>query len=177
MTLFVDVFHGAIPGYQIVPLTPVDEDRIQEFLVECEDYQFIESGRFVQPGDANAFLFDLPPGKTLDDKFTFAIEKKSQIVALLDLMRGYKDKNSWWIGLLLISPSMRGKGLGRMIVDYLVKNLSAIGVHQIQLAVLEENTAGYAFWQKMGFQQIEIIHGRRHGLKIHNLLVMTRNLN
>ena len=176
MTLFIDVFHGTIPGFRIVPLLPVDEDRIQNFLIECEDYQYMECGRAVQPGDAHTYLFDLPPGKSLDDKFTFAIEEKSRIVAILDLMRGYKDKNSWWIGLLLISPAMRGKGLGRRIVDYLVKNLSAIGVHQIQLAVLEENSAGYVFWQKMGFQQIEVIHGRRHGLKIHNLLVLSRNL-
>ncbi len=159
-----------------MPLSPVDEERIQDFLVECEDYQLMESGRSVQPGDALDFLFDLPPKKSLDDKFTFAVEQNSRIVAILDLMRDYRDSTSWWIGLLLLSPSMRGKGLGSKIVQYLVKNLSALGVHQIQLAVLEENSAGYAFWQKMGFQQIEIIHGRRHGNKIHNLLVMARRL-
>ena len=176
MTLFAEVFRGTIPGYRIVPLSPVDEERILDFLVECEDYQLMESGRSVQPGDALAYLYDLPPMKPLNDKFTFAVEQNSRIVAILDLMRGYRDCNSWWIGLLLLSPSMRGKGLGRKIVDYLVKNLSALGVHQIQLAVLEENSAGYAFWQKMGFQQIEINHGRRHGNKIHNLLVMARRL-
>lgn len=176
MTLFVDVFHGTIPGFRIVPLLPVDEDRIQDFLLECEDYQYMECGRPVQPGDAHAFLFDLPPGKSLDDKFTFAVEHNSRIVAILDLLRGYRVKNSWWIGLLLISPAMRGKGLGRRIVDYLVKNLSTIGVDQIQLGVLEENVMGLEFWQKMGFQLVEINHGRRHGLKIHNVLVMTRKL-
>jgi len=176
MTVFQNIFIGTVRGYEVVPLTVDDEERIQQFLIECSDYQMLESGRPVQPGDAHAFLYDLPPGKTLDEKFTFAIEKDTRIIALLDVLRDYKAKDSWWIGLLLISPSMRGKGLGRKIMDYIIKNLTRDGVREIQLAVLEENEAGLLFWQKMGFQQTEIIYGRRHELKIHNLLVMSRPL-
>lgn len=176
MTLFVDVFKGSIDGYKIVPLSVEDEDRIYQFLVECDDYQLLESGRHVLPEDAHDFLFDLPPKKSLDDKFTFSVEKDSRIIALLDLIRDYKGKNTWWIGLLLISPSTRGNGLGRLIIDYIVKNLTVLGVREIQLAVLEENKDGYSFWEKMGFKQTEIVYGRRHGLKIHNLLVMSRPL-
>jgi len=176
MTVFQNIFTGTIRGYGVIPLTVDDEERIQQFLVDCSDYQMMESGRPVQLGDAHAFLYDLPPGKILDDKFTFAIEKDTRIVAILDVLRDYKTKDSWWIGLLLISPSMRGKGLGRKIIDYIIKNLTRDGVKDIQLAVLEENEAGLQFWQKMGFQQTEIIYGRRHELKIHNLLVMSRPL-
>jgi GNAT superfamily N-acetyltransferase len=173
MTVFEEIFSGSIEGYEIVPLSVDDEERIQQFLVECSDYQMLESGQPVQPGDAHAYLFDLPPNKTMDDKFTFAIEKDTRIIALLDVLRDYKAKDNWWIGLLLISPSLRGKGLGRQIIDYIIQNLTRDGVREIQLAVLEENEAGLLFWQKMGFQQTEFVYGRRHGLKIHNLLVMS----
>jgi GNAT superfamily N-acetyltransferase len=176
MTLFIDVFTGSIDGFQIVPLTTTDEDRIYNFLVECNDYQQMECGRPVQPSDAHACLFDLPPGKTIDDKFTFSVESGGRIIALLDILRDYKGKNNWWIGLVLISPAMRGKGIGRQILDYLVDNLKRNGVKEIQLAVLEENKSGHLFWQKMGFNQIEVVYGRRHGLKIHNLIVMSRSL-
>jgi GNAT superfamily N-acetyltransferase len=172
----MEVFKGSIDGYQIVPLSVEDEDRIFQFLVECDDYQQMECGRPVLPEDAHACLFDLPPNKRLDDKFTFSVENDSHIIALLDLIRDYKGKNTWWIGLLLISPAMRGKGLGSQIIDYIARNLAAIGVREIQLAVLEENKTGYSFWQKMGFKQTEVVYGRRHGLKIHNLLVMARPL-
>jgi GNAT superfamily N-acetyltransferase len=176
MTLFIDVFKGSIDGYQIVPLSTSDEDRIHNFLIECEDYQQLECGRPVQPEDAHAYLFDLPPGKTLDDKFTFSIEKSGQIIALLDILRDYKGENNWWIGLLLILPAMRGLGVGRKILDFLVENMKRNGVKEIRLAVLEENKPGFQFWQKMGFKQIEVVYGRRHGLKIHNLIVMSRAL-
>jgi len=176
MTVFQNIFTGTIRGYEVIPLTVDDEERIQQFLVDCSDYQWMESGRPVLPEDAHAFLYDLPPGKNLEDKFTFSIEKDTRIIAIFDVLRDYKAKDNWWIGLLLIAPSIRGKGLGRKIVDYIIKNLIRNGVRTVQLAVLEENEAGLLFWQKMGFRQTEIIYGRRHGLKIHNLLVMSRPL-
>lgn len=174
--VFKRVFAGSINGYNVVSLTLDDEERIQQFLIECSDYQLLESGLPPQHGDARSFLFDLPPNKTLDDKYTFAIEKNSRIISILDVIRDYKAKDQWWIGLLLISPSMRGKGLGRQVINYIIENLSAFGVKEIQLAVLEENEAGFIFWQKMGFKQTKIIYGRRYGLKIHNLIVMSRPL-
>jgi GNAT superfamily N-acetyltransferase len=176
MTSGIEIFKGSINGYQVVPLSTKDEDRIHQFLVECDDYQQMECGRPVQPEDAHAYLFDLPPEKSLDDKFTFSVENSGRIIALVDVLRDYKGKNIWWIGLLLISPAMRGKGVGRQILDYIVNNLKENGVHEVRLAVLEENKTGYLFWQKMGFTQIEMIYRRRYGLKTHNLLVMTRLL-
>lgn len=177
MDKFYEVFKkGSIDGYKVTPLNSDDENRIQEFLLECEDYEILETGRGVEPGDARAMLTDLPPNKILADKYVFSVEQGGRMVAVLDIIQNYKAPGTWWIGLLLISPSMRGKGLGSLIVEYIFENLAENSVKEIQLAVLEENEAGRVFWKKMGFKHVETVYGRRHGLKVHNLLVMSRRV-
>jgi ribosomal protein S18 acetylase RimI-like enzyme len=167
MTRFEETFSkGTIPGCTIRPLFLEDKTDIQNFLGECSDYKIMECGQPVQPEDAMSFLFDIPPEKTLDDKFVFAIEKEARIVALVDVLMNYKEENVWWIGLLLIHPDMRGKGMGRQIVDFLRENFIHQGVREIRMGVLEENTPGQIFWKRMGFNPIELIPNRQYGIKI-----------
>jgi ribosomal protein S18 acetylase RimI-like enzyme len=45
---------------------------------------------------------------------------------------------------------------------------------EIRLGVLEENKAGYAFWQRMGFKHFDTKPNRRFGEKIHTVIVMQK---
>jgi GNAT superfamily N-acetyltransferase len=177
MQRFEETFSkGTIPGCTIKPLFLEDEADIQQFLEECSDYKMIECGQPVQPEDARSFLLDLPPGKTLEDKFVFAIEKEARIIALVDVLMNYKDENIWWIGLLLIHPDMRGKGMGRQIVNFLRDNFIQQGVREIRLGVLEENIPGQIFRKRMGFNPVELVPNRQYGIKNHTVIVMSQQL-
>jgi GNAT superfamily N-acetyltransferase len=167
----------AISGYLIKPLTLDDESEIQAFLEECVEYKRMESGELPQPDDARLFLTDLPPGKTLEDKFCLAVEKDTRIVALIDIMKNYPVYGFWWIGLLLIHPQEQGKGLGRKISNIILSQLSREDVQEIQLGVLEENEKGYEFWQKMGFHEILRKSDRIFGQKTHTVIIMANNRN
>lgn len=129
-----------------------------------------------QAGDGSSFLIDLPPGKTQVDKFAFILEKNDRIIGLLDIVRDYPANNIWWIGLFLIHPQFRGKGLGKQVVQMLCRSLQKYGAYEIRLGVLEENTSGYRFWQNSGFLQIETKPGRQFGNKTHTVFVMGRIL-
>jgi ribosomal protein S18 acetylase RimI-like enzyme len=177
MKRFEETFSkGTIPGCTIRPLFLEDESDILHFLEECSDYKMMECGQPVQPEDARSFLFDIPPEKNLDDKFVFAIEINARIIALVDVLMNYKGENVWWIGLLLIHPDMRDKGLGRQIVDFLRDNFIHQNVREIRLGVLEENIPGQFFWKRMGFNPVELIPNRQFGIKNHTLIVMSKQL-
>ena len=119
---------------------------------------------------------DLPPSKTLDDKFIYGVYRNKKIVALLDILRDYPEKDIWWIGLMLIHPLYRGSGLGRTIYSAVEGSIHQMGVKEIRLGVLEENASGYGFWQRMGFIQIDSKPGRVFGKKIHTVQIMSKTI-
>jgi ribosomal protein S18 acetylase RimI-like enzyme len=163
-------------NYTFRRLTSLDEQSIQHFLETCEDFALLEGGISPQPGDGARFLQDNPPGKTLEDKFAFTIEKDKRIIALLDLVRGYPEENIWWIGLFLMDPEFRGRGIGRLVVQNLCDSIQQKGAKEIRLGVLEENQPGIRFWSKAGFSVLEIKPGREFGKKIHTVIVMQKFL-
>jgi ribosomal protein S18 acetylase RimI-like enzyme len=162
----------ALPDFTVSRLTMDDVENIQKFLETCSDYSILENGRPPQAGDSIKLMTEVPPNKPFEDKFLFAIENKNTIAAILDVLLGYPGENILWIGLLLIHPDMRGKGLGRKIIQSLTEVLKRTEFTEIQLGVLKENQAGYKFWQNIGFQQIDLKPARQFGHKTHTVIVM-----
>jgi RimJ/RimL family protein N-acetyltransferase len=155
-------------------LTIADEGIVQQFLETCSDYAMLESGKPPMPGDGLKFLQDLPPGKNLNDKYSYALEIDNQIIGLLDLVRDYPANNIWWIGLFLLHPKFRGNGLGNQALQTVYRLLRNMHVSEIRLGVLAENFAAYRFWQREGFELLETKHGRQFGEKIHSIFVMQK---
>jgi hypothetical protein len=62
------------------------------------------------------------------------------------------------------------------LVQILCRTLPQNGTGEIRLGVLEENSAGYRFWDNSGFQRIETKSGRQFGKKTHTVFVMKRIL-
>jgi ribosomal protein S18 acetylase RimI-like enzyme len=166
----------SIPGYTVRRLASTDETKVQNFLEVCSDYGILENGRLPEAGDAKALLSDFPPTKSPSDKTVLAIEETKNVVALLDILQHYPDQQIFWIGLLLIHPDYRKKGLGKEIVNSLQTHLKLSMYSEIRLGVLEENHDGYGFWQRMGFKQIDLKPGRIFGQKTHTVIVMNKLL-
>lgn len=69
------------------------------------------------------------------------------------------------LGIGIMEPSRRGKGLGteavRLITDYAIHGL---GMHNVQLCLYGYNHAGYRAYTKAGFRE----YGRRREAREHN---------
>lgn len=52
---------------------------------------------------------------------------------------------------LQILPSWQGKGLGRVLVEYTKRIVSAYGLDKCMLTCLKANTQAMAFYTKIGF--------------------------
>jgi RimJ/RimL family protein N-acetyltransferase len=73
--------------------------------------------------------------------------------AELNPMRG--DPRHYWLGHVLIEPSLRGGGLGRAFVRLVLRFAETeLGARRISLIVFPDNPAALACYRAVGFQAI-----------------------
>jgi ribosomal protein S18 acetylase RimI-like enzyme len=116
---------------------------------------------------------DLPPGCSLDNKNSIGVfDADGLMVGFVDIVAGYPEEQSWYLGLLLIAQDARGHGLGAAVVATLQSLIAARGARRLYLAVYDANIPGRAFWQAMGF--IPDKHAPGHTNALGELLPATR---
>jgi len=158
-------------------LSVEDVEALQGLFESCPDYTQIVAGREPAPNTAEEALHSFPPGKSPDDKSMFGIvDSKGGVVGALDCVRGYPDETNWWIGLLLLLPEIRAKGLGQKVVSRLVEYVQANGGQTLMLGVVEDNRRAFGFWQKLGFELFYTTEPRQFGNKTQAVHVMRREL-
>lgn len=138
--------------YQVRKMTAQDIDIIYElsignpmFYKYCPPYVTRES----ISDDMSA----LPPGNSVDDKAYVGYFSNNELIAVMDLIFSYPNKNTAWIGLFMMNQDYQGKGNGSNIVEECVTYLKHLGFESIQLAFAKGNPQSEAFWQKNGFNK------------------------
>lgn len=129
-----------------------DVALLQTILEGAPDYALRATGREPRPGDAQAEFASLPPGKSASDKHTFALVEGDEIVGCLDVLRGHPDGTTAFVGLLLLTESHQGRGLGTAAwrcFEHYCEGWPEVAV--LRLAVVETNREAMPFWEKMGF--------------------------
>jgi ribosomal protein S18 acetylase RimI-like enzyme len=98
------------------------------------------------------------------------------MVGVLEGMRHYPEEATWWIGLLLLSPQVRGSGLGRKVVEGFSEYVRSEHGTSIMLGVVEENRATFLFWQRLGFKLVRRSEPRPFGKKVQTVTVMQKDI-
>jgi len=104
------------------------------------------------------------------------IDPLKELVGVLDVLHGYPDEVTWWIGLLLFAPDIRSQGIGKAVLEGFTEYVKPSGGQAIMLGVVEENERAYRFWSKMGFELIQETEPRQFGNKTHTIRIMRRKL-
>ena len=132
-----------------------DLDALQALHLRCAD--FVEATTGHPPGDDEAarLLAVVPPGKTLADKQTLGICCDGEMMGVVDLLRGHPGPTDWYVGLFLLSPDVRGVGLGTSVVEEVVERVMADGGTALHLIVREDNPRALAFWRRHRFELID----------------------
>lgn len=138
---------------EIFPLNNTYE--LQKLFEDSKDYIELIEGRLPQADEAADLLQTLPPGKTLKDKFVLGVYEKDLLIGVIDLIKDYPEENIWFIGLLLLSPEYRNKGLGHKIYNKLKNELISLEqLKAIRISVSEQNTQALDFWRELGFTDL-----------------------
>jgi ribosomal protein S18 acetylase RimI-like enzyme len=65
------------------------------------------------------------------------------------------DGRRGWIYHLAVAQTHRGQGVGKLLLDGCVRGLREAGLKRAIILVAGDNSAGYAFWLRNGWENIE----------------------
>lgn len=164
--------------YTIKRLSHKQSDLLQVLYEDCTDFAQLSDGQPPLPTAALEEFEALPPGKNLDDKFIFGLfDPSDRLIGVLESVRHYPDDETWWVGLLMLAPNYRQKGLGAQFYKVFETWVATQGNPRISLSVIEANEAGLQFWKQMGFDVLRKTAPRQSGTKTHRFVVMSRYIN
>ncbi|MEV7186568.1 GNAT family N-acetyltransferase [Kitasatospora sp. NPDC093102] len=93
-----------------------------------------------------------------------ARDTEGRTAGLVSLLHKHPGDGHPWIGLLIVHGNQHRRGIGRLLVDLVEDRFRGQGRDGIRLAVLENNPTASAFWNSMGWQEIDrrpdVQHGR-----------------
>ena len=136
-------------------LTIDDAPALQRLFERCSEFWELIEGVPPAADAAVKELTSLAPGKTADDTFTFGVFEDDHLIAFGNLARDYPKPSEWWIGLLILDPLQRGRGLGAQIHRELVEWIEAQAGATLGLVVQTQNEGAQRFWLRMGYVERE----------------------
>lgn len=120
--------------------TPADKDAVIEVWDES---------RISQPWNDPPHDFD----RALDAPSSAVLVIEDERIEAVTIA-GY-DGHFGWIHMTGVRPSAQGRGIGRMLADAARDHLRRLGATDAYLLIAPENDNGIAFWEHLGFFQID----------------------
>lgn len=114
----------------------------------------------------------LPPEKTPEDKFYIGFFNGKKLIAVMDFIRDYPEKEKAFIGFFMTDKSVQNQGTGSLIISELCEYLSSVGFFAVRLAWVKGNPQAEHFWLKNGFSKI----GESHDTNGHEVVLAERKL-
>lgn len=140
-----------VSGYEVRRLTADDADEITALYVRCTAFVELVEGRPPTPREGHELLAARPPEVAAEDKLTFGLFDQGALIGALDVLRGYPEPRTWYLGLLMLAPEARSRGLGATVYEAVRAWVAANGGDAIRLAVQAQNNAAQRFWERQGF--------------------------
>lgn len=149
------------------PLLPAhDLGAVEAVYRRAADYLTLESG-LTPAAAARAFFEERPPaGAEAPLKFGIRVEDGA-LAAIGDLAFGFPEPEDAYLGLLLLVPEARGKGLGQAVLEDVKKRSRARGASRLLIGVLDANERARAFWERQGFRLTRTSGPHRFGDRQH----------
>jgi GNAT superfamily N-acetyltransferase len=129
--------------------------QLQRLYERCAEFWELTEGGSPPPDAAVKELTFAAPGKTVDDSFYFGVYEDEELIAFVQLLRDFPKPAEWFLGLLMLDPAHRSRGLGAEIHGQVVDWLGAQGATTLWIAVLSQNEGALRFWTRMGYVERE----------------------
>ena len=139
--------------YHVRPMHDADADAILAFCLQNDQY-YRYCGK--QPS-RELILHDLritPPNTSADAKYYVGLYDGEILVAILDLIDGYPDSDTAFIGFFMMNRQLQGRQIGTRIIQELCLYLKETGLKRVLLGIDKDNPQSNAFWAKNGFSVI-----------------------
>ena len=162
-----------INGYRLELLSIDQLKSVEKLCEKCFDYYILHEGILPSKEMIREIFTVLPPQKKYEDKFVFGIYNfGNELVGAIDIVKDFPIGGEWMLGLMLIEPSKRGTGLGKIVHEALSIWARDLGARSFRIGVIEENQKGNKFWSALGYTKIKEVYMDFSGNK-HRVDVMT----
>ena len=137
-------------SYTIRRLTDADVPMLYAWMLRNDQY-FRYCGGSTTPERVRQDLTLCPPGTTPAQKHYVGFFDADTLVAVMDLIDGYPDADTAFIGFFMMNRELQGQGTGTAIVRDVLAALRALGYTAVRLGIDKENPQSNHFWRKNGF--------------------------
>lgn len=137
-------------AYTIRRLTDADVPMLYAWMLRNDQY-FRYCGGSTTPERVRQDLTLCPPGTTPAQKHYVGFFDADTLVAVMDLIDGYPDADTAFIGFFMMNKDLQGQGTGTAIVRDALAALRALGYTAVRLGIDKENPQANHFWRKNGF--------------------------
>jgi ribosomal protein S18 acetylase RimI-like enzyme len=137
-----------------------DAVRLQRLLERCSDYYELHEG-WSTPADAGEYELTVDPkAPKMAGLLVLALEEENDraLDAAVQILIDAPEPGTWWIGLLIVAPELRSRGLGAELVRQTLAAAAEAGAGTMKLAVSLSNPRGQRFWENAGFRDTEKIY-------------------
>ncbi len=97
-------------------------------------------------------ISDIPGDAGTENKFFVGFYEDGDLIALMDLITEYPEKNAAFIGWFMVEGNMQGQGIGSRIFADVRASLKGWGFDRVSLGCVKENAEAIAFWEGQGFK-------------------------
>ena len=126
------------------------DDDIAEIYALCRNntlyYHYCPP--FVTEGSIESDMRALPPNKEYADKYYLGYYDGEKLIAVMDLILSFPDKDTAFIGFFMTDTSVQKAGVGSRIIDTLCSCLKNHGFSGIRLGWVKGNPQSEHFWKK-----------------------------
>ncbi len=95
----------------------------------------------------------LPPGRSMADKHYVGFFKETELIGVMDLIEGYPNEQTAFIGFFMLSSNVQGHGVGTDIITEAFAYLKECGFDKVKLGYAKGNPQSEHFWIKNGFDR------------------------
>lgn len=167
MSLPIETFSSR---YAVRRLTAAD---LADMLALCRGNPLYYRYMKTEPTLANLAetLTALPPGTTEEQKNICGYYQGERLLAILDLIEGYPDAETAFLGWLIVDREAQGAGLGSALTAELFAALRP-AFRRVRLGYVKGNPQSEHFWRKNDF----LPTGEERAGEDYTVVVMQRDL-
>ena len=101
-------------------------------------------------------LYATPNNCSIENKFYLGFYENEKLIAILDLILNYPDKDTSYIGLFMVDSNFQGKNIGTNIISGMIEYLKLF-YDFIKLGYVSTNVQSKNFWEKQGFDEVDVV--------------------
>lgn len=144
-------------SYEVRKLNENDIDAVRKICLSNPQFYLYTEARPEYEDIRRDMLESCPEGKHLSDKYYVGFFDHGSMTAVMDLIDGYPDDSTAFIGFFMMDGSLQGKGTGSAIIRDTLDYLGRSGFVRVRLCINKGNPQSEHFWLRNGFEIIREI--------------------